>query len=56
VPPKLAEGGLWEEIVNTARPTGTRLIRRRGVNLTAHSLILLRWVSAAEQGGARPRR
>jgi isoamylase len=55
VPPKLAEGGLWEEIVNTARPTGTRLIRRRGVNLTAHSLILLRWVSAAEQGGARPR-
>jgi glycogen operon protein len=53
-PPKLAEGGLWEEIVNTTRPEGTRLIRRRGVNLTAHSLILLRWVSAADQAMNRP--
>ncbi len=53
VPPQLAEGGVWEGIVDTARPTGTRLVRRRGVNLTAHSLILLRWVPAPDQSRVR---
>jgi isoamylase len=55
VSPQLTEGGVWEQIVDTARPAGTRFIRRRGVNLTAHSLILLRWVSAPDHEAARAR-
>jgi isoamylase len=43
------DGGMWEEIVNTARPIGTRLIRRRGVNLVSHSVILLRYLEDAER-------
>jgi isoamylase len=34
-------GGQWEELLNTARP-GRRIVRHSTVNLTAHSLILLR--------------
>ena len=34
-------GGVWEELLNTARP-GRRLVRQPTVNLTSHSLILLR--------------
>ncbi len=49
------DGGMWEEVVNTARPAGTRLIRRRGVNLVAHSLILLRFVEDAERLAAARR-
>jgi glycogen operon protein len=36
-------GGTWEELVNTARPDGNRAVKTRGVNLIAHSLILLRY-------------
>ena len=38
--PGIRDQGAWREIVNTARP-GTRLVRGGGVNLVAHSLILL---------------
>jgi isoamylase len=34
-------GGVWEELLNTARP-GRRVVRQPTVNLTSHSLILLR--------------
>ena len=34
--------GFWEELLNTARPHGTRRIGGPVVNLTAHSVILLR--------------
>jgi isoamylase len=40
--PKLAAAGTWEELLNTAR-SGTRLVRQPTVNLTAHSLILVRY-------------
>jgi isoamylase len=39
--PKLDSPGVWEEILNTARP-GHRFARQHTVNLTAHSIILLR--------------
>jgi glycogen operon protein len=39
--PRLDEAGLWHEIVNTAR-SGARPVRQDAINLTAHSLILLR--------------
>jgi glycogen operon protein len=38
--PGMPEQGVWREIVNTARP-GTRVVRGGGVNLVAHSLLLL---------------
>jgi hypothetical protein len=47
--PRLEGAGMWEEIVNTARPIGSRLIRRRGVNLVSHSVILLRYLEDAER-------
>jgi len=34
--------GFWEELLNTARPHGTRRAQGPVVNLTAHSVILLR--------------
>jgi isoamylase len=43
------EGGIWEEILNTARPIGSRLIRRSGINLVSHSAILLRYLEDAER-------
>ncbi|MFZ0668157.1 MAG: glycogen debranching protein GlgX [Acidimicrobiales bacterium] len=39
--PKLDTAGIWDELLNTARP-GQRLVRQPTVNLTSHSLILLR--------------
>ena len=39
VVPQLDLPGVWEEVLNTARP-GRRPMRRRAVNLVAHSLIL----------------
>ncbi len=39
--PRVDEPGVWEELLNTARP-GTRLVRGGTVNLTAHSCILMR--------------
>jgi glycogen operon protein len=38
--PPLPEVGIWRELVNTARP-GARVIKEDGVNLVAHSLLLL---------------
>jgi hypothetical protein len=47
--PRLEGTGIWEEIVNTARPIGARLIRRQGVNLVSHSVILLRYLEDADR-------
>jgi isoamylase len=42
--PDVETTGVWQEILNTARPeTGARIVRTRAVNLVAHSLILLRY-------------
>jgi glycogen operon protein len=38
--PGMAQQGVWREILNTARP-GTRVVKGGGVNLVAHSLLLL---------------
>ena len=38
--PQTDDTGSWVEVLNTARP-GTRPVRTPGVNLVAHSLILL---------------
>ncbi|HEX3796294.1 MAG TPA: glycogen debranching protein GlgX [Acidimicrobiales bacterium] len=41
--PRMEQPGMWEEILNTARPgPWTRLVRNDAVNLTAHSTLLLR--------------
>jgi glycogen operon protein len=40
--PSQQRAGVWREILNTAR-SGERVIRRAGLNLVAHSLILLRF-------------
>jgi isoamylase len=41
--PKVEGTGVWQELLNTARPgTPVRTINRPGMNLVAHSLILLR--------------
>jgi glycogen operon protein len=42
VVPHLESGGIWEQLLNTARP-GRRLVKATTVNLTAHSAILLRY-------------
>jgi glycogen operon protein len=47
--PRLEGGGMWQEIVNTSRPVGSRLIRRGGINLVAHSAILLRYLEDAQR-------
>ena len=44
--PRLAGGGLWHEILQTANPGQTRVIRREALNLVAHSLMLLRYEGA----------
>ena len=36
------DGGAWVELVNTAHPS-PRAVRQNVVNLTAHSLLLLRY-------------
>ena len=40
--PRIEWAGIWEELLNTARPPGRRRVHGSGVNLTAHSIILLR--------------
>jgi isoamylase len=41
--PRMESPGLWEELLNTARPgPWTRQVRNDAVNLTAHSSLLLR--------------
>jgi isoamylase len=41
--PKVEGPGIWQEILNTARPGSTRVVRNWALNLVAHSLILLRF-------------
>jgi glycogen operon protein len=41
--PAMEGPGMWQEIVNTARPGAIRSVKSRPVNLVAHSLILLRF-------------
>ena len=41
--PAVESPGQWHEAINTARPEMARIIRTRGVNLVAHSLLLLRY-------------
>jgi len=36
------DSGRWAEALNTAKP-GARVVRKPGVNLVAHSMILLRF-------------
>jgi glycogen operon protein len=43
--PGVERPGLWEEMLNTAR-AGSRLVRKPTVNLTAHSVILLRYAES----------
>src|SRR3954471_11675424 len=38
--PQLDRAGVWQEIVNTARP-GRRTVRRRAINVVAHSFVLV---------------
>ena len=39
--PRIEWPGIWEELLNTARPPGRRRVPGPTVNLTAHSVILL---------------
>jgi len=41
--PRVEWPGIWEELLNTARPPGARRVHGSMVNLTAHSVILLRF-------------
>ena len=44
--PRLEGGGVWHVILETVNPGQTRTIRREALNLTAHSLMLLRFEGA----------
>jgi isoamylase len=39
--PDVPEPGAWQELLNTARPEATPILRTPGINLLAHSLVLL---------------
>ncbi|HEV8420985.1 MAG TPA: glycogen debranching protein GlgX [Actinomycetota bacterium] len=41
--PRVEGTGQWQELINTARSEGRRVVRASSVNLVAHSLILLRF-------------
>jgi hypothetical protein len=43
---------MWQEAINTARPELSRLVRTRGVNLVAHSLMMLRFGPTGVTDGA----
>jgi isoamylase len=48
--PRMETPGMWEELLNTARPgPWTRQVRNDAVNLTAHSSLLLRHSERIEQ-------
>jgi hypothetical protein len=49
--PRFEGGGIWHEILQTVNPGQTRTIRREALNLTAHSLILLRFDGAERASG-----
>ncbi len=51
--PKIDGPGMWHEVVNTARSGPVRAVRAQGVNLAAHSLILLRQ-GEPEEPASRP--
>jgi glycogen operon protein len=40
--PRLEGAGAWHDDINTARADGSRVVRADGLNLVAHSLVLLR--------------
>ena len=40
--PRIEGAGQWFEEINTARPDGARALKAAGLNLVAHSLVLLR--------------
>jgi len=48
--PEVKGRGVWEEIVNTARPGAPRVLKHRPLNLVAHSLVLLRFSAEPQQG------
>jgi isoamylase len=50
--PRFEGPGVWHEILQTANPGLTRTIRREALNLTAHSLIVLRFEGADRAAGA----
>ena len=50
--PKVEGTGGWQELVNTARPEGRRVVRASGLNLVANSLILLRFSEELPRPGA----
>ena len=39
--PEVPEPGVWQELLNTARPEATPVLRTPGINVLAHSLVLL---------------
>jgi hypothetical protein len=43
--PKQSGPGTWHELLDTARP-GTRALKTASLNLTAHSVVLLRHAAA----------
>ena len=47
--PRIEWSGMWEEVLNTARPDGVRQVRGPVVNLGAHSVMLLRHVDHADR-------
>ena len=40
--PRIDRAGLWQEMVNTARPGSIRAVTTPAVRLSAHALVLLR--------------
>ena len=44
--PKVPGQGIWEEILNTAHPGPTRLLKTPGLNLLGYSMFLLRFTEA----------
>ena len=51
--PKIEWAGRWEEVLNTARSDGVRNVRGPIVNLTAHSVILLRHIDHSDRRAER---
>jgi isoamylase len=51
--PKLDRQGSWQELLNTAKPGSTAMVRRPATTLVAHSLILLGFVDGSEQSPAQ---
>jgi len=41
--PEVSGAGVWQELLNTARPGATRVVRHPALSLVAHSLVLVRF-------------